>query len=583
MRVLERRFLRGPNIYRMTPCFVSVIDFEGFQPTGLQAQPGDHALLHTIMPRGMTPQIADADDVARLLTRLMRKIQTWGDSPAPCNDLVTAMPRHPKRYRMVCDYRDEAVAEEAFRISVDTVMALLRHQHCDLGSRLDGLRALRIARADPTLIRAQAHTGCACRSEHALVACTCDEGTLQLKLQMPVVAVTGTNGKTTTTQLIAHVLRACGVRTGAATTQGIYIDGQCVKTGDCSGYWSARRVLDDPSVEVAALETARGGILKRGLGFDRCDVGVVLNVTSDHLGLDGIETLQELAQVKSLVARCARKAAVLNADDALCVAMRETLMRDCQPVFFTLDPSNPAYFEHVLAGGSGAYLDDNGWLVWCSGGQRKAVVKAAELPFTWQGHARYNTANALAALAALCCMGLETASIAGAMSVFVSDARTNPLRGNQFEVEGVRLIVDYAHNTVACQAICELGRSMVEGGGRLLGVITAPGDRRAQDLYEIGKVCGRGFDELVVYEQDPRGRDAGATIEHILRGARSAAPEKPVQGQPHIRQALWLGLQAAQPGDVLVFTCAGSFEDLIEGIRSKSPAAAEKIALEVSQ
>ena len=267
--------------------------------------------------------------------------------------------------------------------------------------------------------------------------------------RIPVIAVTGTNGKTTTTQLIAHVLRGCGTRTGTTTSKGIYIDGQCVETGDCSGYWSARRVLSDPSVEVATLETARRDMLKHGLAFDRCDVGVVLNVSGDHLGLDGVETLHELVHVKGLVARCARVAAVLNAEDALCVAMRDTLSPGCKPVFFAMDARNPVLLEHLRNGGSGALLDDDGWLVWCRGATRSRVVRAADIPFTLAGHARHNPANALAALAALRCIGYKTATTARSLTRFYSDARTNPLRSNLFEVDGVTLIVDSAHTVTA--------------------------------------------------------------------------------------------------------------------------------------
>lgn len=521
-----------------------------------------------LMPGNSGPAIVDAAEAARLVARLMFAAQTRAGSSAPFCDTVSLAPMAPGHYRLVCGYQREAVAEAALRVAVELVTALLAQHTFDLEVRLGEVRALADARVSgpgkevgPPLERE--------RGEH-------DDG------HVPVVAVTGTNGKTTTTLLIAHVLRACGVRTGTTTTQGIFIDGQCVQTGDCSGYWSARRVLADRTVEVATLETARGGILKRGLAFDRCDVGVVLNVSSDHLGLDGVETLQDLAQVKGLVARCARVAAVLNADDALCVAMRETLAPGCRPVFFTMDPRNPVFVEHLHSGGAGACLDDDGWLVWCRAGDRLKVVKAAELPFTWQGHARYNTANALAALAALRCLGYETTAIAAALTRFVSDAQNNPLRGNQFEVDGVKLIVDYAHNAVAYRALCETARSMLGGAARLLGVVTSPGDRRPEDLYETGQVCGKGFDELVVYEQDPRGRGAGDTSRQILRGARSAAPGKPLHGEPRIRHALWRGLLAASPGDVLVFTCAGSFDDLVEGVRLRSPAAAERIAREVS-
>ena len=535
MKVLDKRFLRGPNIHRMTPCFAVLLE---------QKAPGQPA--------------ADSAEVARLLAQSMIAIQALAGSPVTFCDAHSLAPQAPEKLRLLCGYTQEAVAEEALRIVVDDMTALLTQQPFDLESRVAVLRALVVASAADTAVQAPPPSA-----------------------RIPVIAVTGTNGKTTTTQLIAHVLRAGGAHTGMTTTQGIYIDGHCVQTGDCSGYWSARRVLADPAVQVAVLETARGGILKRGLAFDRCDVGVVLNVSNDHLGLDGVETLQDLAHVKGLVARCARDVVVLNADDAWCLAMRETLSPGCKPVLFTLDAGNTVFNEHLREGGAGACLDAQGWLVWCSSGERLQVVQASDLPFTWHGHARYNTANALAALAALRGIGHDAAAIAHALRHFMSDARSNPLRGNRFDVDGVKLIVDYAHNVAAYRALCDAARSMVEGGARLVGVVTSPGDRRPQDLHETGQVCGLGFDELVVYEQDPRGRAAGATSRDILQGARAAAPNKPLHCEPRIRQALWRGLCAARSGDVLVFTCAGSFADLVEGVRLKSPAAAERIALQV--
>ncbi|EGM79044.1 UDP-N-acetylmuramyl tripeptide synthase [Rheinheimera sp. A13L] len=560
MKILNSRFLRGPNIYAMEPCFVTLIDLKSHSTVGVEVLQEATALIHKLMPGSFAPIAIDQCEVPWLLVRLTCAAQAWlGSTATFCNALAFS-PSTPNLYRLISGYQHEAVAEAALRLAVGFITAILHQQQFDLEGQLDELKKI----ADTS-----AHSPATFFS-------------LNTKDHIPVVAVTGTNGKTTTTLLISHVLRASGLRTGTTTTQGIYIDGQCVKTGDCSGYWSARRVLSDSSVQVATLETARGGILKRGLGFDRCDVAVVLNVSSDHLGLDGIETLEDLAQVKGLVARCARDSVVLNADDALCVAMRDSLAPRCKAVFFAMDPRNPVLLEHLRSGGAAACLNDDGWLLWCHGSESLQLIQAVDLPFTMQGHARYNIANALAAFAALCCLGLEPTAIARSLACFVSNAQSNPLRGNLFEIDGVLLIVDYAHNAVAYSALCEMAQSMRQGNARLLGVITAPGDRRSEDLYNTGLVCGQNFDELVVYEHDPRGRSSGGIASEILRGARSIAPNKLMHGEPGIRQALWLGLSAARPGDVLVFTCAGTLDDLVEGIRLKNPAEANRIALGIS-
>jgi cyanophycin synthetase len=258
--------------------------------------------------------------------------------------------------------------------------------------------------------------------------------------------------------------------------------------------------------------------------------------------------------------------------------MRETLADGCEPVFFSMDPDHPVVRAHCDAGGRAAVLHD-GSLTWCEGRDRRALVAPERLPFTLDGHARYNVANALAALAAATCMGYQPAAIVSALEDFVSDAKQNPLRTNRFDIDGATLIVDYAHNVVAYRALCETARSLIDGGaGRLIGVVTSPGDRRASDLHDVGRVCGEFFDELFVYEQDPRGRAAGETVEAILAGSRAAAGAKPLHGIPPIRDALASGLATSRPGDVVVFTCAGTLDDLVEGVRRAAPRAAPAIA-----
>ena len=396
--------------------------------------------------------------------------------------------------------------------------------------------------------------------------------------RIPVVAVTGTNGKTTTSLLIAHATRLAGLRTGVTTTEGVYIDGERIVKGDCTGYRSARTVLASPDVDFAVLETARGGILKRGLAFDRCDVAVVLNVSADHLGLDGIDTVEALARVKFVIAERARRAVVLNAEDDHCVAMSSELEHGVEILYFSLDADNPVLLRHLENGGRGAYLEDN-MIVLATGARHEALLDVRTMPCTLKGAARYNIANALAAAAALSASGFGNLEIAAGLRTFVSDWKHNPLRSNVFDVDGVTVIFDYAHNTAAYAALAETARAMTPG--RLVGVVAAPGDRRDEDLVAIGETCAAGFDELVVYETENRGRASGEVAALLVRGARLGKYETDhLQVELDVHEAIRAGLARCEPGDVLVFGCGSALTELTEAIRPTSPATASRIEAE---
>ena len=396
--------------------------------------------------------------------------------------------------------------------------------------------------------------------------------------RIPTVAVTGTNGKTTTSLLIAHTARLTGQRTGVTTTEGVYIDGQRIMEGDCTGYRSGRAVLTSPEVDFAVLETARGGILKRGLAYDKCDVSVVLNISSDHLGLDGVDTVEELAKVKAVVAQRASRAVVLNAEDDYCVAMAKELLADVEVLYFALDADNPVLLRHLESGGRGVYLQDN-TVVLATGARHEALVDVRQMPVSLNGCARYNIANALAATAALAASGFGNAEIVAGMRSFVSDSKHNPLRSNLFDVDGVTVIVDYAHNCAAYAALAETARAMTPG--RVVGVVAAPGDRRDADLVDIGRTCAAGFDELVVYETENRGRAAGSVADLLVQGARlGRIAGDHLQCELDVHKAIRAGLALCQPGDVLVFGCGSSISELTEALRPTKPEIARRIEAE---
>ncbi len=397
--------------------------------------------------------------------------------------------------------------------------------------------------------------------------------------RIPTIAITGTNGKTTTTLLIGHTVRMAGKVAGVTTTEGVFIDGKQIAKGDCTGYWSARTVLGSPEVEVAVLETARGGILKRGLAFDRCDVGVVLNIAADHLGLDGVDTVEDLAQVKAVVATSASKVAVLNAEDPLCVAMARRVKPETEVVYFSMDPESPVLLQHMEQGGRAVYLQDNAVVV-ADANLHQELLRVESMPVAFGGRARFNIANSLAAAAALMAASFTNIQIATGLSTFVSNGRTNPLRTNMFDIRGVTVVVDYAHNPAAYRAMADMARAMLPG--QLVGVVTAPGDRRDEDLVEVGRVCGARFDELVVYESQSRGRPVGDAVDLILEGAEEAAGMSDTLHRVlEVGDAIRHGLGLCRPGDVMVFACGSSLQVFVEALRVNDPESADQVAGQV--
>ncbi|HEU0051732.1 MAG TPA: Mur ligase family protein, partial [Longimicrobium sp.] len=337
---------------------------------------------------------------------------------------------------------------------------------------------------------------------------------------IPVIAITGTNGKTTTTRLTAHLFRQTGKVVGFTTTDGVYLQDRLVMEGDMTGPFSANIILSNPTVEVAVLETARGGILRAGLGFDEADVGVVLNVSADHLGLRGIHTVEQLAAVKSVVPAVVKREghAVLNADDPLVAAMRERTGGDI--VFTsTLPPGeNPVFEDHVERGGIGARIED-GTFVIRRGRLRIPIASVREVPLMMGGAARFQEHNILAAIATAYVQGVRYDTIrAGLLSFFPSPSMT-PGRLNLLRVGEARVLVDYAHNAAAVAGLMEMATNIP--ARRRVGVVTAPGDRRDEDIREVGRLSAV-LDRVVVKEDhDLRGRGEGEVAALVIEGLRA--------------------------------------------------------------
>ncbi len=344
--------------------------------------------------------------------------------------------------------------------------------------------------------------------------------------RIPVLSVTGTNGKTTTVRLIGALLRQAGMRVGMACTDGVYIGGELVYAGDASGPRSAETVLDDPTVEAAVLETARGGIVRRGLGYDQADVAVVTNITADHLGDDGIDSLEELIHVKSLVAEEIRDggSVVLNADDPATAALasRPAVLVHAPVIrYFSLTPGNEIIARHKAAGG-GCYEVIGGQLTETEHGERRSLLTVADLPGAFGGRAAHVVANALASVAAARAAGLSITDVRRGLTAFRPGA-DNPGRGAIYRAGSSPVIVDYGHNAAALEAT---GRFVAGAfGGLPVAAVTLPGDRRDDLLVQTAEAIAAWFGTVVLYEDsDKRGRPTGEMQELIGSALRSARP-----------------------------------------------------------
>jgi cyanophycin synthetase len=294
-------------------------------------------------------------------------------------------------------------------------------------------------------------------------------------------------------------------------------------------------------------------------------VGIVLNVHSDHLGQDGIETLDELASVKALIAETARKAVVLNADDDRCWEMRARIRPGCEVLAFSCEPHGRRLRQHLAEGGRALVLDGD-WIEARRGGATSWSMAVAELPFTLDGRARHNVENALAALAGLMALGESLPDCARELRDFACSVECNPLRLNAFQARGVRVLLDYAHNVPAYRAIAATARSL--GDGEVIGVVAVPGDRRDEDIAAAGAACAHEFDRLVVYEmEDLRGRAAGETAALLRQAAQAAGMDAgAAQIVTAVRAAVRQAVMAARPGDVVVLGCASEVGELADAL-----------------
>ncbi|MBP8908705.1 MAG: cyanophycin synthetase [Pseudoxanthomonas sp.] len=373
--------------------------------------------------------------------------------------------------------------------------------------------------------------------------------------RVPIAAITGTNGKTTTARMLAHIAKMAGYTPGLTTTDGVYIDGQRTVEGDMTGPVSARMVLSDPHIDLAVLETARGGLLRAGMGVPEVDVGAVLNVAADHLGLKGIDTLEQLAEIKRIVIEVARDCAVLNADDANVLKMSG--YTDAKTIcYVTMNPSHALVREHIRAGGRACALEAgvNGHMITLyDKGSHIPLMWTHLVPATLEGRALHNVQNAMFAAALAFSLGIKLDAIRQGLRTFDTTFFQAPGRMNVFDEHPFKVVMDYAHNAHAVGMMADLAQRL-EVSGRRIVVVAAPGDRRDEDIQDIARAVAGRFDHYLVKRDDSlRGRDGDEVPRIIARALQAAGvAEAAIEQIPDEQQAIDAALRMGRPGDLLL-------------------------------
>ncbi|HYJ12307.1 MAG TPA: Mur ligase family protein [Thermomicrobiales bacterium] len=536
MKIAEIRDLDGPNLFLLRPAIKLEVDLEGERPRIAEAVAEAFVLGET------KPSAIDLAPVSRerVLTLLVEIINVLHDRVGQHRpDIVTRTMEEPGHEAVAFGWerRDlgKGIARAAFGI--------LTGQDPDMVSTIAELTSL----ADAPLTADQ---------EPEMMS--------NDQRRIPIVGITGTNGKTTTTRLLSAILMHAGMQVGWTSSAGVYIQGECVLEGDFTGPAGAARVFEESGIEVGVLETARGGILLRGLGYESNDVSVVTNISADHLGLHGVYSVEELAKVKQVVAAVTRPdgMVVLNAGDPLVLEMLDVVRG--RPFLIGRDPTIPALANHVASGG---------WALWVRGdhvqfghdGVVDVLTDVNDIPITFGGKAVHMLENALCAAAAALALGLDKDQVASGLAVFRNEVNQNKGRLNVFEVNGATVIVDFAHNTAGLKHLLNLGRAMTDEGGKLYVVVGSAGDRPDDALEELGRVGASQADVVIVKDTYKylRGRERGDIPRQILLGTTAAGVPDPPQAEGEFAAFEW-GMDKLEPGDTLAIMCIEDFDRIVE-------------------
>ena len=382
--------------------------------------------------------------------------------------------------------------------------------------------------------------------------------------RIPIVAITGTNGKTTTSRLIAHIAKMNGQRVGYTTSDGVYIQNRMLMKGDCTGPASAEFVLKDPTVNFAVLECARGGLLRAGLGFKKCDVAIVTNVSADHLGLKGIHTIEQLARVKAVIPETVLPDgyAILNADDDLVYEMRRNI--NCNLALFSMDENNPRIQALQRIGGITA-IYENGYVTLCRGEWKMRLMKAENIPLTYGGKALFMIQNILPAVIAANVQGISIEDTKAALETFIPSASSTPGRLNLFKFNNFDILLDYAHNPAGMRALQKFTDNL-EATVKV-GIIAGIGDRREEDNNEMGTIAAEMFDEIIIrQDKNLRGKSETDLINMLDAGIKKQDPNKKTTIIPSEREAITHAVAHAEKGSLIVL-CSDVVPDALDLVK----------------
>lgn len=382
--------------------------------------------------------------------------------------------------------------------------------------------------------------------------------------RIPIVAITGTNGKTTTSRLISHIAKMSGYRVGYTTSDGVYIQNRLLMKGDCTGPASAEFVLKDPTVNFAVLECARGGLLRAGLGFVSCEIGIVTNVSADHLGLKGIHTIEQLARVKGVIPETVipNGYAILNADDDLVYEMRKGI--NCNLALFSMDEENPRIKALQRKGGITAVYE-NGYATLCRGTWKMRIMKAENIPLTYGGKAKFMIQNILPAIIASNVKGISIEDMKAALETFIPSASQTPGRLNLFKFNNFQVLLDYAHNPAGMRALQNFTNEL--DATKKIGIIAGIGDRREEDNNEMGVIASEMFDEIIIrQDKHLRGKTEEQLIKMLKDGILKKFPEKKITVIPSEKEAIHYAVDNAEEGALIVL-CSDVVPDALDLVK----------------